>query len=127
MEASQGQQVRSKRIPPARAALDRTHPAAAGCPPSHRTLESMEKFQAAHAFEHATATLCRVKPFCCAGLLLLLAGAEGGCFATTSLIRLSGNRQIWICTPFGPGPIVKCDIVLSCTRQGKQKNCSRDA
>jgi len=81
VEASQGQQVRSKRIPPARAALDRTHPAAAGCPLSQRTLESIEKFQAAHAFDHATATLCRVKPFCCAGLLLLLAGAEGGCFA----------------------------------------------
>jgi hypothetical protein len=81
VEASQGQQVRSKRIPPARAALDRTHPAAAGCPLSHRTLESVEKFQAVHAFDYATATLCRVKPFCYADLLLLLAEAKGRCFA----------------------------------------------
>jgi hypothetical protein len=29
-----------------------------------RTLDNLLKFQTVHAFDHASATLCRVKPFC---------------------------------------------------------------
>src|SRR5579875_61895 len=34
-------------------------------PLKHLTLENILRFQAVRVFEHASATSCRVKPFCC--------------------------------------------------------------